>query len=286
MRVASCLAHSAEVNELIDGRGNENHVAEFHVIEFPCRYGMKIIIELSDRFPLSGTFGHLKRIKKSPNKTLLALIEEVDSSKDIAKDGQVIEILEAFEGTLGVATIPRYAPANREQFYLDGALWPVVYHHDVRQDSLQLTDQELAHITTYMAAAQEDEGTYQRFSNAGCCRTGAVIVDPTLNILLTRASDISLQMKDHPLGHSSMRAIQGIANRDALSPDESYLCTGLDIYLVHEPCVMCAMSLLHSRIRRVFYAVSNPVAGALGTLYILHTQRSVNHRFRCFQVES
>ncbi|XWS22014.1 hypothetical protein CRYUN_Cryun30bG0107200 [Craigia yunnanensis] len=45
-----------------------------------------------------------------------------------------------------------------------------------------------------------------------------------------------------------------------------YLCTGYDIYLVWEPCTMCAMALVHQRFKRIFYAFPNPEAGALGSV--------------------
>ena len=66
------------------------------------------------------------------------------------------------------------------------------------------------------------------------------------------------------------------------SPAVPYLCTGYDAYVTVEPCAMCAMALVHSRIRRLVYAV--PAAdGALGSRYRLHTERSVNHHFQVFR---
>ena len=35
--------------------------------------------------------------------------------------------------------------------------------------------------------------------------------------------------------------------------DENYYLTGYDLIIYREPCIMCAMALVHSRVRRVFY---------------------------------
>ena len=42
---------------------------------------------------------------------------------------------------------------------------------------------------------------------------------------------------------------------------------------------MCAMALVHSRIRRLFYAVPS-MQGALGSVFMLHTEPSLNHKFQ------
>ena len=44
----------------------------------------------------------------------------------------------------------------------------------------------------------------------------------------------------------------------------------------------CAMALLHSRIRRVFYGCADNVQGALGSRYKIHTQTGLNHHFEVF----
>ncbi|MED6159448.1 hypothetical protein PIB30_042455 [Stylosanthes scabra] len=66
--------------------------------------------------------------------------------------------------------------------------------------------------------------------------------------------------------------------------ERPYLCTGYDIYLVWEPCTMCAMALVHQRIRRIFYAFPNPNAGALGSVHRLQGEKSLNHHYAVFRV--
>ncbi|XP_015698863.1 tRNA-specific adenosine deaminase TAD3 isoform X2 [Oryza brachyantha] len=72
---------------------------------------------------------------------------------------------------------------------------------------------------------------------------------------------------------------------DDLSETRPYLCTGFDIYLVWEPCSMCAMALVHQRFKRIFYAFPNPITGALGSVYRLHGEKSLNHHYSVFRIK-
>jgi len=75
---------------------------------------------------------------------------------------------------------------------------------------------------------------------------------------------------------------------DELNMDSEahYICTGLDIYLTHEPSAMDAMALVHSRIRRVIFALPRPDVGALESDHHIHGIRSLNHNYRVFTLAS
>lgn len=66
--------------------------------------------------------------------------------------------------------------------------------------------------------------------------------------------------------------------------NKPYLCTGWDCFLVREPCMMCAMALVHSRLRRVIYCQTDPEHGALGGRHRLHAHRSLNHRYKVYHM--
>ncbi|KAB2635046.1 inactive tRNA-specific adenosine deaminase-like protein 3 [Pyrus ussuriensis x Pyrus communis] len=62
------------------------------------------------------------------------------------------------------------------------------------------------------------------------------------------------------------------------------LCTGFDMYLVWEPCILCEMALVHQRIMWIFFACRNAKAGATGSVHGLQGRRRLNHHFAVFRV--
>lgn len=43
-----------------------------------------------------------------------------------------------------------------------------------------------------------------------------------------------------------------------------YLLTSLTVFLSHEPCIMCSMALLHSRVKEIFYLYPMEKTGGCG----------------------
>ena len=95
---------------------------------------------------------------------------------------------------------------------------------------------------------------------------------------------------NHPLLHAPMLVVRAQARRQrekrssGAPPSEAYLCTGMDVYMTDEPCVMCAMALLHSRVRRAVYRRRDSEMGGLGSVESVHALSSTNHRFRAWRV--
>jgi len=137
----------------------------------------------------------------------------------------------------------------------------------------------------------------------------AIIFDGTTEMTCSRTKDSN----DHPLRHCVMNALDEVAALQGggaycsnfcdfnLQPRNKqslpYLCTNYDVFTSVEPCIMCSMALLHSRIKRVFFIancsrnlVENldfqgcPNDGALNRLK-LHVSPLVNHTFEVWQIK-
>ena len=69
-----------------------------------------------------------------------------------------------------------------------------------------------------------------------------------------------------------------MALRDACQAQDNYRLSNCDIYVTLEPCAMCAGAIVHGRIRRIFYAASDPKTGACGSIVDLVSNNPTGHR--------
>jgi tRNA-specific adenosine deaminase 3 len=103
----------------------------------------------------------------------------------------------------------------------------------------------------------------------------------------------------HPLRHAVLNVVRRIADYRASSASPkveldasssvgdvdgakngtNYLLTSMTLFTTHEPCVMCSMALLHSRVKEVIYLIPMQKTGGCGGLACLPTLEGVNHRF-------
>lgn len=62
----------------------------------------------------------------------------------------------------------------------------------------------------------------------------------------------------------------------------SYRLTNTTLYVTLEPCPMCAMAVVHARVRRLVFGAWDPRAGAAGSVTDIFTLPGLNHRVDVF----
>ena len=77
-----------------------------------------------------------------------------------------------------------------------------------------------------------------------------------------------------PTAHAEMEAITAAA--DALGDRR---LEGVTLYVTLEPCVMCSGALVLAQVERVVFGASDPKGGGCGSLYRIHDDPRLNHRF-------
>lgn len=94
----------------------------------------------------------------------------------------------------------------------------------------------------------------------------------------------------HPLKHAVINLIRQIADHRAetdvsgnVENGAHYLLTSLSLFITHEPCIMCSMALLHSRVKEVFYLIPMAKTGGCGGIACLPNLEGVNHRFAIYR---
>lgn len=132
----------------------------------------------------------------------------------------------------------------------------------------------------YMRMALDEA---RRAGEAGEVPIGAVVVyepiDPGTRRSLAAPQVIARagnrrERDKNPAGHAEFLAMLAAARE--LDAWRLVDCT---VYVTLEPCIMCAGLMHQARVRRCVYGAPDQKAGALGTLYHVHADERLNHRF-------
>lgn len=109
---------------------------------------------------------------------------------------------------------------------------------------------------------------------AGEVPVGAVIVRRTDAGPQVVATGYNRPITTHdPTAHAEI-----VALRHAAQLAENYRLPDLELYVTLEPCAMCAMAVMHARLRRVVFAAADPKTGAAGSVVDLFGNRALNHQ--------
>lgn len=91
--------------------------------------------------------------------------------------------------------------------------------------------------------------------------------------IVARAHNLRETTRD-PAGHAEF-----LAMKEASRVLDAWRLTDCTVYVTLEPCIMCAGLMHQARISRCVYGAPDQKAGALGTLYSVHADERLNHRF-------
>ncbi len=95
--------------------------------------------------------------------------------------------------------------------------------------------------------------------------------------VLVRAGELIAAGHNHPIGLSDPCAhAEIIALRTAAAKLGNYRLPDCELYVTLEPCAMCAMAMMHARLKRVVFAARDPKTGAAGSVINLFAT-TMNH---------
>lgn len=267
------------------------------------RLASEVLRLLEEVFPLGSVGGHnlahLKRVRRSVelNGSLEVVVGPLTLFPDDGADLNSADVSAALPERLRsfarrAADVPQFPPLTRAQVAEWAGLWPVTFHvREVTSPSVDvISDSLIGGIqTAYRACLVETQESPLGLAAAVIDEAGrllAAVPDRRHESVLCHATVAAVEavaaQARAALTSSRKRTSDGSTSDDGA---EAYLCSGCTLVLIREPCVMCAMAAVHSRIARVVFANPNPARGALVSRVRLHALRSLNHRFSAYKLE-
>ncbi|KAI5951478.1 TAD3 [Candida jiufengensis] len=223
---------------------------------------------------------HLKRFRKIGKDTLQGIIcifKDQDDQKRLVLD----QLKEVELQKLEVIEVPKFPAFSKESIVKWSETWPMLWKGNPNHQFLNSTtfdmEQERTMISNLLAQVKKNESTFP----------SATIMAKDVNGQLIIQTVSTSSGGADPQEHSIMKAVKAIADKEVknrslnyqLKEERGYLCTDMIVYTTHEPCVMCSMALVHSRIQRLTYLKSVSNGGGIESSYYLGDLDGLNWKF-------
>ncbi|KAK9468901.1 cytidine deaminase-like protein [Lipomyces arxii] len=249
-----------------------------------------------------------KHIERSDEVYLSLLVCSVDSVPGLEDITHVLDGVRAHIGddddksvlVPNIRQVARYPALTKEQSKLwSDKTWPIMWRGNSHAICRELPAQEQA---LYRKCVDKLLELTQIADSAGEVPVATLAVDPATYEITAAAVD-TRKSSGNPLNHSTMSCIAKVAESEFLrrqiqsstksnregTPPQAYLCHNLHLLTTHEPCAMCAMAMVHSRIARLVYVNTMPRTGCVdrhsGPGYGIHNSKLLNWRFESWRFD-
>lgn len=278
----------------------------------------------------SADFKHLRRIKNLPSGEIECIITKCRSSHAEER----LEELDAVEEMLSkeelfkafrIEEVPSSAPRTDHQLTATAKIWPCkfaksnyliqciegsVFSEPEKLVLKTIVNNLISCIEKRRHAAQAGAVIFRcaKVYGIGLCDNSIVASNPTKHSAMLAIDSVantagSGHWDSNPEEQELVKRIQEELDKQGELSEHRidakflpYLCTNYDVFMTEEPCMMCAMGLVQSRIRRLFYLSSDSMSkiqhcrnlcypdGAIEQFYV-HREKSLNHRFEAWRVD-